>query len=94
MYVCTSHTHSQILSVELRKRRSTHVFIEMASRTLNRFVVLSRNYSSKADKNVAFLGLGNMGGYMAANLVKKVLFYIYFFRLTKLIRGHWCDRNV
>ncbi|KAJ2939760.1 hypothetical protein O0L34_g17952 [Tuta absoluta] len=30
-----------------------------------------RAYSSKADKNVAFLGLGNMGGFMAANLVKK-----------------------
>ncbi|KPI93143.1 PREDICTED: probable 3-hydroxyisobutyrate dehydrogenase, mitochondrial [Papilio xuthus] len=30
-----------------------------------------RGFSSKADKNVAFLGLGNMGGYMAANLVKK-----------------------
>ncbi|XP_013199964.1 NAD-dependent L-serine dehydrogenase [Amyelois transitella] len=30
-----------------------------------------RGYSSKADKNVAFLGLGNMGGFMAANLVKK-----------------------
>ncbi|CAH0723132.1 unnamed protein product, partial [Brenthis ino] len=43
----------------------------MASHTVNRFVILSRHYSSKADKNVAFLGLGNMGGYMAANLVKK-----------------------
>ncbi|CAG9133436.1 unnamed protein product [Plutella xylostella] len=30
-----------------------------------------RSYSAKADKNVAFLGLGNMGGFMAANLVKK-----------------------
>ncbi|CAK1596494.1 unnamed protein product [Parnassius mnemosyne] len=30
-----------------------------------------RGFSSKADKNVAFLGLGNMGGFMAANLVKK-----------------------
>lgn len=31
-----------------------------------------RAYSSKVDKNVAFLGLGNMGGFMAANLVKQV----------------------
>ncbi|XP_046959758.1 NAD-dependent L-serine dehydrogenase [Vanessa cardui] len=44
----------------------------MAARTISRcFVVSTRSYSSKADKNVAFLGLGNMGGYMAANLVKK-----------------------
>ena len=74
-------TRTQILSVELRKRRSTHVFIEMASRKLNNFVVLARNYSSKADKNVAFLGLGNMGGYMAANLVKKVFVFSLFFFL-------------
>ncbi|XP_068631818.1 3-hydroxyisobutyrate dehydrogenase, mitochondrial [Battus philenor] len=33
--------------------------------------VSKRGFSSKADKNVAFLGLGNMGGFMAANLVKK-----------------------
>lgn len=31
-----------------------------------------RAYSSKVNKNVAFLGLGNMGKYMAANLVKQV----------------------
>ncbi|XP_045448489.1 probable 3-hydroxyisobutyrate dehydrogenase, mitochondrial [Melitaea cinxia] len=44
----------------------------MAARTVSRcFVVSTRCYSSKADKNVAFLGLGNMGGFMAANLVKK-----------------------
>lgn len=34
--------------------------------------VTRRAYSSGADKNVAFLGLGNMGGFMAANLVKQV----------------------
>lgn len=34
-----------------------------------------RAYSSKVDKNVAFLGLGNMGKYMAANLVKQVRIY-------------------
>lgn len=36
------------------------------------FHIARRSYSSGADKNVAFLGLGNMGGFMAANLVKKV----------------------
>lgn len=34
-----------------------------------------RAYSSKVDKNVAFLGLGNMGKYMAANLVKQASIY-------------------
>ncbi|KOB70610.1 3-hydroxyisobutyrate dehydrogenase, partial [Operophtera brumata] len=33
--------------------------------------VTRRAYSSGSDKNVAFLGLGNMGGFMAANLVKQ-----------------------
>ncbi|CAH2980073.1 unnamed protein product [Chilo suppressalis] len=42
----------------------------MAART-QCLLTFSRAYSSKADKNVAFLGLGNMGGFMAANLVKK-----------------------
>lgn len=42
----------------------------MAART-QCFLTLARKYSSSADKNVAFLGLGNMGGFMAANLVKK-----------------------
>ncbi|KAG6452152.1 NAD-dependent L-serine dehydrogenase [Manduca sexta] len=35
------------------------------------FTISRRAYSSGADKNVGFLGLGNMGGFMAANLVKK-----------------------
>ncbi|CAG9584919.1 unnamed protein product [Danaus chrysippus] len=44
----------------------------MAARPISRFLAIPRrNYSSKADKNIAFLGLGNMGGFMAANLVKK-----------------------
>ncbi|XP_023935098.1 NAD-dependent L-serine dehydrogenase [Bicyclus anynana] len=44
----------------------------MASRSVSRcFNITTRNYSSKPDKNIAFLGLGNMGGFMAANLVKK-----------------------
>ncbi|KAM3960623.1 3-hydroxyisobutyrate dehydrogenase [Aphomia sociella] len=47
----------------------------MAARTILNtqcLVTFSRRaYSSKGDKNVAFLGLGNMGGFMAANLVKK-----------------------
>ncbi|GBP78873.1 3-hydroxyisobutyrate dehydrogenase, mitochondrial [Eumeta japonica] len=45
----------------------------MASRTIKRITIYTntaRTFSSKAEKNVAFLGLGNMGGYMAANLVK------------------------
>ncbi|XP_039754066.1 NAD-dependent L-serine dehydrogenase [Pararge aegeria] len=44
----------------------------MAARTVSRcFTITTRSYSSKPDKNIAFLGLGNMGGFMAANLVKK-----------------------
>ncbi|XP_026729118.1 probable 3-hydroxyisobutyrate dehydrogenase, mitochondrial [Trichoplusia ni] len=44
----------------------------MASRGTQCFLTIaSRHYSSKADKNVAFLGLGNMGGFMAANIAKK-----------------------
>ncbi|XP_045497330.1 probable 3-hydroxyisobutyrate dehydrogenase, mitochondrial [Colias croceus] len=43
----------------------------MAARVSRSFLTTSRSYSSKSDKNVAFLGLGNMGGFMAANLVKK-----------------------
>ncbi|CAH2231578.1 jg16994 [Pararge aegeria aegeria] len=44
----------------------------MAARTVSRcFTITTRRYSSKPDKNIAFLGLGNMGGFMAANLVKK-----------------------
>ncbi|OWR43648.1 3-hydroxyisobutyrate dehydrogenase [Danaus plexippus plexippus] len=44
----------------------------MAARPISRFLAIPRrNYSSRADKNIAFLGLGNMGGFMAANLVKK-----------------------
>ncbi|CAK1547423.1 unnamed protein product [Leptosia nina] len=43
----------------------------MAARITRQFLISSRSYSSGGDKNVAFLGLGNMGGFMAANLVKK-----------------------
>ncbi|XP_075973910.1 putative 3-hydroxyisobutyrate dehydrogenase, mitochondrial isoform X1 [Anticarsia gemmatalis] len=43
----------------------------MASRGTQCFLTVARKYSSSADKNVAFLGLGNMGGFMAANLAKK-----------------------
>ncbi|CAH0579491.1 unnamed protein product [Chrysodeixis includens] len=43
----------------------------MAARGKQCFLLASRHYSSKADKNVAFLGLGNMGGFMAANIAKK-----------------------
>ncbi|XP_034830471.1 NAD-dependent L-serine dehydrogenase [Maniola hyperantus] len=43
----------------------------MAARTVSRCFTITRSYSSKPDKNIAFLGLGNMGGFMAANLVKK-----------------------
>ncbi|XP_022127160.2 probable 3-hydroxyisobutyrate dehydrogenase, mitochondrial [Pieris rapae] len=43
----------------------------MAARVSRHFLITSRSYSSGNDKNVAFLGLGNMGGFMAANLVKK-----------------------
>lgn len=44
----------------------------MASRGTKCFLTVTRKYSSSVDKNVGFLGLGNMGCYMAANLVKKV----------------------
>uniref|UniRef100_A0A2A4K6B3 3-hydroxyisobutyrate dehydrogenase n=1 Tax=Heliothis virescens TaxID=7102 RepID=A0A2A4K6B3_HELVI len=43
----------------------------MAARGTQCFLTVTRKYSSAADKNVAFLGLGNMGGFMAANLAKK-----------------------
>ncbi|KAH9632063.1 hypothetical protein HF086_015267 [Spodoptera exigua] len=43
----------------------------MAARGTQCFLTVARKYSSSADKNVAFLGLGNMGGFMAANLAKK-----------------------
>ncbi|KAL4704446.1 hypothetical protein ACJJTC_014378 [Scirpophaga incertulas] len=43
----------------------------MASRSTQCLLTLTRSYSSKADKNVTFLGLGNMGGFMAANLAKQ-----------------------
>ncbi|NP_001124349.1 3-hydroxyisobutyrate dehydrogenase [Bombyx mori] len=47
----------------------------MAARTILStqclYTAARRAYSSNTDKNVAFLGLGNMGGFMAANLVKK-----------------------
>nr|XP_021184270.2 probable 3-hydroxyisobutyrate dehydrogenase, mitochondrial [Helicoverpa armigera] len=43
----------------------------MASRGTQCFLTVTRKYSSVPDKNVAFLGLGNMGGFMAANLAKK-----------------------
>lgn len=43
--------------------------------------VTRRAYSSGADKNVAFLGLGNMGGFMAANLVKQVSQEVNFVNL-------------
>ncbi|XP_050684365.1 NAD-dependent L-serine dehydrogenase [Leptidea sinapis] len=43
----------------------------MAARVSRCFTITTRAYSSKVDKEVAFLGLGNMGGFMAANLVKK-----------------------
>uniref|UniRef100_A0A1B0DC71 3-hydroxyisobutyrate dehydrogenase n=1 Tax=Phlebotomus papatasi TaxID=29031 RepID=A0A1B0DC71_PHLPP len=33
--------------------------------------VLQRNMSSGASKRVGFIGLGNMGGHMASNLIKK-----------------------
>lgn len=46
----------------------------MAARGTQCFLTVTRKYSSAADKNVAFLGLGNMGGFMAANLAKKVMF--------------------
>ncbi|CAB3251916.1 unnamed protein product [Arctia plantaginis] len=35
------------------------------------FLTGVRRYSTSNDRNIGFLGLGNMGGFMAANLVKK-----------------------
>ncbi|CAB3253105.1 unnamed protein product [Arctia plantaginis] len=43
----------------------------MASSATKCFLTVTRQYSASVDKNVGFLGLGNMGCFMAANLVKK-----------------------
>lgn len=45
-----------------------------------------RRYGTYKDRNIGFLGLGNMGGYMAANLVKKVGFFtVYLFKINLFI---------